>query len=187
MIRMKTVLGLGRLSNGRRFRLVTKAAEVNAFSVYSYGGNPKTAIFAPMHTNNSRLVIDAKAGVFVVSGLIRMSQIANSIVRRITIYMVNAASRPRPMINGIGNPVRQVSFAKHSSLQISILVRRNESALSSKHLVPPLSASPSFVVGAVGSEYPYRPRLPSQFTSLVIVMEQTAQKFGRGLFCHAKH
>ena len=187
MICVKTILGLGRFSGGNSIGFVEEAAEVNALSVYSDFGYPESAIFAATHTNKSRFIIGSNGGVFGVDRLVRRSQIANPVIRRITIYMVNTAVRPRAVINGIGNPVSQISFPKYPALNVPVLVWAGERWLSCKHLVPSLSASLSFVVGAVGREYPYRPRLPSQFTGLVIIMKQAAQKLRRGLFYHAKY
>lgn len=88
------------------FFRVSKKTEINTFSPNRKMGLPLLGHFMPRHANIAGLIVGGFRPIHAILLMRHFTQIAQSIVRPIPIYMVNFPERPKPISHSHSNSVR---------------------------------------------------------------------------------
>jgi hypothetical protein len=122
-----------------------------------YVALPLSTLRVPSNPYKAAAVVFLWWPIFVVFASMNMTQIGNSVVGSVVIYVIYVIDRPRPVVKRPRNPVRFQLDTKNAATEIPRASRRNKALFSGVSVIP-------LVILPFATKHCYGPICPNKLT-----------------------
>lgn len=182
MVRMESISFLG--GKARCFSGFDGAVPAQPYAALSNheAGSPFVGLVAPRNANYAARIVGRLFGVRAIDLVIRISQIANTVVSFVAVDVVEAIIRPLAVVDGPADSVGKKAHIHNPPREVAVLADAGECLSSGVFLVPCervcLGGRNSAPAVPAWLERLSTSRLPKQLACLGLIAKQLAAQFG---------